>query len=74
MVAVKQKEKIILNLRANGETGVCGRTFLLNYMPTYSQRIGELRREGYIIESETCTLHDHQGTIARYYLRGEPNA
>lgn len=51
--------------------GVCGTAFLRMYIPTYSQRIGELRRAGHQISRETCRIHAHEGAIGYYTLEGE---
>lgn len=68
-----QHERILQLLRQAGATGVCGRTFLQAYLPTYSQRIGELKRQGYEITSERCTAHPHgRSHLARYTLVEEP--
>lgn len=52
---------------------VCGTVFLSTYMPTYSQRIGELLVDGYPIERATCRdpAHEHSGGIAAYRMIGE---
>ena len=60
-------------LRAAGVEGVCATTFLALYMPTYSQRIGELkRRKGLNIITRRCALGwphtQHNSTQRRYYL------
>jgi hypothetical protein len=57
----KQYSAILSMLRGGG--WVSGREFLQAYIPTYSQRIGELRRMGYDIESTG------RGRIASYRLR-----
>lgn len=44
--------KILAELQAAGGEWVSGRAFLAAYRPTYSQRISELRRAGYPIQSE----------------------
>jgi hypothetical protein len=65
-----QHERILAMLRAEPE-GVCGVTFLQTYMPTYSQRIGELRRDkGYTIIPIECpySWHTHNGNIGTYQL------
>lgn len=63
-----QHERIIEMLK-DGPT--CGTDFLEAYLPTYSQRIGELiRRKGYRIYRVECTHehHRHQSGIATYEL------
>lgn len=67
-----RSEQIEHMLRTAGPYGVCGATFLENYIPTYSQRIGELKRnKGLTIRSEPCKVHAHEGSIARYFLVDE---
>ena len=61
----------ILNLLRFHPQGVCGVTFLGYYMPTYSQRIGELRRDkGYTITAIECPYghHTHNSNIGSYQL------
>jgi hypothetical protein len=62
-----QHERIIKMLQT---APVCGSTFLEAYMPTYSQRIGELRKKGYRIYRVKCPYdeHRHQSGIATYEL------
>ncbi len=65
-----QHDRILTLLRDHPE-GVCGITFLQTYMPTYSQRIGELRRnKGYTIIPVPCPYdwHQHNSNIATYQL------
>ncbi len=60
---------IILAMLRQGP--VCGNQFLRAYLPTYSQRIGELiRRKGYRIYRVKCPYseHSHQSGIATYEL------
>lgn len=69
-----QKQRIVDMLRDAGGLGVCGSTFLMAYLPTYSQRIGELRRDGWQITSARCKVHPHKRSgISRYVLVMEPN-
>jgi hypothetical protein len=63
-----QHERILEMLR---DGPVCGTAFLEAYMPTYSQRIGELTRDkGYRIYRVECPhdYHRHQSGIATYAL------
>jgi hypothetical protein len=54
-----QADEIEQMLSGAGAYGVCATVFLANYMPTYSQRIGELkRRRGLTITTKRC---DHPG-------------
>ena len=65
-----QHDRILAMLRDYPE-GVCGIRFLENYMPTYSQRIGELRRrKGYTITAIECPYghHTHNSNIGTYQL------
>ena len=65
-----QHDRILALLREY-PAGVCGNRFLSNYMPTYSQRIGELRRDkGYTINPIECPYgwHNHNSNLATYQL------
>ena len=69
-MAASQHDRILALLRLNVE-GVCGSIFLADFMPTYSQRIGELRRDkGYTIIPVPCpyAFHKHNGNIGTYQL------
>ena len=64
-------QQIEIMLRDAGSRGVCATTFLGNYMPTYSQRIGELkRRKGLNITTARCAdpNHAHKSRQIRYFL------
>lgn len=63
---IPQTERILNML--NAESWVCGTTFQKKYMPTYAQRISDLRKRGYDIVSEKCDMlgHSHSGAIAKY--------
>ena len=68
-----QIDEIERMLRDAGVKGVCATTFLTLYMPTYSQRIGELRsRRGLRIITRPCVLgwphNQHNSRQRRYYL------
>lgn len=59
----------ILDMLRHGPT--CGSEFLSVYLPTYSQRIGELiRRKGYRIYRVEChkDYHNHTSGVATYEL------
>ena len=45
---------------------ICGSAFLAAYLPTYAQRISELRKRGLDVESATCRHpdHNHRGGVA----------
>ena len=65
-----QHDRILSILRAHPQ-GVCGVTFLGYYIPTYSQRIGELRHnKGYTINVIPCpwSHHTHNSNIGSYQL------
>jgi len=64
----------ILGMLRNGP--VCGTTFLGAWLPTYSQRIGELRKKGYGIERIKCPneFHRHKSQIATYVLVSDLDA
>lgn len=49
MSKLTQKEIILRELEVTGEDGIHSFSFYKNFMPTFSQRIGELIREGYNI-------------------------
>lgn len=68
-----QHDRILAMLR---EGPVCGSQFLAAYMPTYSQRIGELTKRGYGIERVECKrdYHRHQSNIATYLLVSDLDA
>lgn len=66
------RERIIAMLRSN-PIGVCATSFLAAYMPTYSQRIGELKVKGWVIVTERCTQHDHDSKQIQYRLVKEPD-
>ena len=63
---VPQTERILNML--NAHSWVCGTSFQKEYMPTYAQRISDLRKRGYDIKSEKCDMlgHSHSGAIAKY--------
>ena len=70
-----QADTIESMLRTAGAKGVCATTFLRAYLPTYSQRIGELKtRKGLNIITRRCVLgwpHEaHNSRQRRYYLMG----
>lgn len=63
-----QHDTIIKMLQQGGT--VCGSEFLSVYLPTYSQRIGELKKKGYRIYRVECPhdWHNHTSNIATYEL------
>lgn len=74
-VGETDKERIEHVLRIGDGLWVCGSAFLEAYMPTYSQRISEMRRAGLPIETGACRNehHDHRSRIGAYrWTRTEP--
>jgi len=65
-----QHEKILTVLEYSTGAWVCGTAFMSNYLPTYSQRIGEMVKAGADIERGFCTdpSHKHKGSIGQYRL------
>jgi len=63
-----QHEKILAVLEYSRGAWVCGTAFMANYIPTYSQRIGEIIKQGGKIERGLCSNpgHKHKGTIGQY--------
>lgn len=63
---IPQTERILNML--GGASWVCGTSFQKEYMPTYAQRISDLRKRGYDIVSDKCDMlgHSHSGAIAKY--------
>jgi len=64
------KDKIVDALTQVEGRWLCGTTFLRAYLPTYSQRIGELKNDGFNIESRACDnpTHEHRSSVAMYRL------
>lgn len=61
-------------LRTAGPRGVCATQFLSVYMPTYSQRIGELKRsKGLNITTHPCDneFHGHESRQIVYVLEAD---
>lgn len=57
-----QREEVLVMLRDGHGYGVCGTVFLQAYIPRYSARIGELRKEGWEITKRKCVnLHHNHG-------------
>ena len=53
------------------ERWVCGSEFLAEFMPTYSQRIGDLRADGVPIQRgrcRGCLGRRHRSPLGRYRL------
>ncbi len=51
----------------------CANVFYKHAYPTARNRIGELRAEGWIIETvRYCTWHYHAGNVVAYRLVAEP--
>jgi hypothetical protein len=68
MVGHTQSRAIRHVLRQRRGQWVCGTAFYASYIPTYSQRIGELVKDGDPIERGDCDNpnHAHSGAIAQY--------
>ncbi len=64
-----ERDKVLTVLRH--KRPVCGTMFLEIHIPTYSQRISELRAEGYDIQRVPCPYENHTHTkkIATYVAR-----
>lgn len=69
-----QHERILSMLRSAGDKGLHSKDFMESYLPTFSQRIGELRMRGYAIRSvrEKFPSPNSVATGKRYFLEGEP--
>ncbi len=70
-----QHERILSMLRSAGDKGLHSKDFMESYLPTFSQRIGELRMRGYAIRSvrEKFPSPNSVATGKRYFLEGEPS-
>lgn len=66
-----QKLRILTLLRAAAERGICISNVPLDLSYTARNRIGDLRKEGYVIESAPCRVHHHRAAVARYFLMEE---
>lgn len=68
MLGYTQSRAIRHTLRKYTNEWICGTAFYAAYLPTYSQRIGELVKKGDPIERADCNNpnHSHTGTIAQY--------
>jgi len=67
--AQSQMGRILRTLENNWWT--CGSTFQRMYLPTYAQRISELKKLGYNIMARPCDdkSHTHTGQVAQYTLQ-----
>ena len=63
-----QKERVLRMLQSHGS--VCNSLFLDAHLYTFRNRIGELRRQGCVIETLPCDspLHEHKDKQWRYVL------
>ena len=63
-----QHERIRRVLEGHQAGWVCGQYFLTMFIPTYSQRIGEMVRAGAPIERSRCAdpNHEHESEIGAY--------
>ena len=65
---MSQKE-IVAELLTDNRQGVCGATFLQNYIPRFGSLIFNLRHEkNWDIVKERCDLHEHKNTQWKYRL------
>jgi len=66
---ISQVDKVLSTLINTGGW-VCGVSFQQKFIPTYSQRIRDLRKKGWDIESDRCSLghHSHKGQVAMYRI------
>lgn len=66
--APSQIEKIEAALTYSKGSWVCGQSFLQAYIPTYSQRIGEMIVAGAPILRERCSHpgHNHRSSLGQY--------
>ncbi len=65
--------RVLEKLREHRHDWVCGTTFQKMFIPTYSQRIADLRKMGHGIHAAQCRdhmfwHHDHKGNVAMYSL------
>lgn len=64
-------DSIVSDLRAS--QWVCGSHWYATFRPTFAQRISiDLRKRGFVIQSEVCLDHDHRGSIHRYRIVIDP--
>jgi hypothetical protein len=71
--------RVLQTLKAANNEWVCGADFHKMYLPTYAQRISDLRKMGYGIQSARCRdhllwKHNHRGDIAMYLLTDDEEA
>lgn len=68
------KERILNMLNSRYPGGVCATEFLEAFMPTYSQRIGDLKKEGWPVYTRRCgqMFHRHESRQIEYYLDSKP--
>lgn len=73
LIGTKQKVRIEAILRYSEGAWVCGSAFYENYLPTFSQRIGEMIRADAPIATGRCTNpeHEHEGNLAQYRWESE---
>ncbi|QDP46731.1 MAG: hypothetical protein Tp156SUR915002_21 [Prokaryotic dsDNA virus sp.] len=39
------------------------------FIPTYAQRVSDLKKRGYDIEKANCNKHNHKGNVAMYRIK-----
>lgn len=60
-----QRDRILAALRMGP---VCGTQFLQMFIPRYAARIHELRKDGFVIGTRPCRMHDHSSAQIVYEL------
>tara|TARA_Y100001938_G_scaffold129774_1_gene185049 strand:- start:136 stop:399 length:264 start_codon:yes stop_codon:yes gene_type:complete len=45
-----------------------GKNHFNAFLPTYAQRVSDLKKRGYKIDRLTCNQHNHKGNVAMYKL------
>jgi len=71
--------RVLERLREANWDWVCGVTFQRMFLPTYAQRISDLRKMGYGIQAAQCRDHEywnhnHRGNVAMYRLTDDEEA
>jgi len=66
---IPQIQRVLSKLIING-TWICGTEFQQEFIPTYAQRISDLRKKGWDIQSDKCdkTNHSHTGNVFMYRI------
>ena len=69
-----QRETVLKMLQEAGISGVTNGDFLREYIPRFSGRIKELRKEGYVIVTERETASSFRYRLAGVERGGAPSA